>query len=138
MKKISYILLLIISLSACRNDNKVEGLMDKSTYKQVLKEIIMADMLRNQKRVKDSLNFNPLQLVYKKYKIDSLGLKKNADYYAKHPEILTDIYQEIKAEFQAQLDSVEKADSINRPIKQKPKKKFDSITIPTNILNLGK
>jgi len=138
MKKISYILLLIISLSACNNDKKVEGLIDKSTYKQVLKEIIMADMLRNQKRVKDSLNFNPLQLVYKKYKIDSLVLKKNADYYAKHPEILKNIYQEIKAEFQAQLDSVEKADSINRPIKQKPKKKYDSITIPTNILNLGK
>ena len=138
MKKISYILLLIISLSACNNDKKVEGLIDKSTYKQILKEIIVADMLHNQKRIKDSLNFNLLQLVYKKYKIDSLDLKKNADYYAKHPEILEGIYQEIKAEFQAQLDSVEKMDSINRPVKQKPKKKFDSITMPTNILNLGK
>ncbi len=135
MKKMLFILILLFSLSACNDAKKPDDVLDRNTYKQVLKEVVMVNVIRNQKKVKDSFHFNLLQLVYNKYHLDSLSMKVNSDYYARHPEILKEIYKEIKNEYQFQLDSVEKTDSINRKhINIKSKKKFDSITIPTNIL----
>jgi len=135
MKNAIYLSIFLLVFFACNNSKKPDGILDRNTYKNILKEVIMVDIIRNHHKIKDSLHFNPLQLVYQKYQVDSLIMKKNADYYAKHPETLKEIYKEIKDTYQFKLDSVEKNDSIRRKRnKTKPQKKFDSITIPTNIL----
>jgi len=137
MKRIITILLVVLSFSSCNKDQKPKEFIDRSKYKEIMEEIILANLVNNEKKVKDSLHFNTLELVYKKFGIDSLTLKINSDYYAKYPELLEEIYKEIKADFKVKYDSVTKIDSIRRLTRKKSPKKVDSISIPKEVLGIG-
>jgi len=118
--------------SACKQKHSTDEVLDRNTYKAVLKEIILANSLSRTLERKDSTAGKKLLgLVYKKYHIDSLKLKKTTDYYSGKPEILTEIYQEIKDEFSRQKDSIEK-------LIVPAKIRTDSIKIPKDILNRKK
>ena len=117
------------SLSACKEKSaSTEGILDKNTYKAVLKEIILANSIAQQLKNKDTLiDKKILGLVYKKYGIDSLTLKKTTDYYSDKPEILEEIYREINEEMKKKKDSLQK---LVAPVKLKN----DSVKLPNNLL----
>jgi len=131
-----YLLLAIgLVLFACQGKQKHEGILDQSTYKSVLKEVILANMLKEQQIVKDSIDGNPLELVYKKYQLDSISFKKNMDYYTQHPEILEAIYEEIKKDFQQKTDSLGKKNLQKNKKSVKNIPKNPKVNIPKDILN---
>jgi hypothetical protein len=46
--------------------------------------------------------------VYKKFKVDSVTYTKSMDYYYKHPDLLTEMYDDIKANLQKTKTRLEK------------------------------
>ncbi len=120
MKK-PYLLLLLSLLIQCKPE-RPEGVLDEKTYQSVLKEIILVNQLKQTNEIKDKKAPDYLALVYKKYRIDSLQLKKTTDYYSEHPEILVRIYQKLEAEFKSVSDSLE-------PLKKQEKIKTDQIKL---------
>lgn len=123
MKKLIFILLSFLLLGACQK--KAEKLIPKQTYKQILKEIILANLIQEKYQQTDSAGNNILTLVYKKYNIDSLSLKKTTDYYSKHPGELAEIYTEIHLEFKQKADSLNKLVPNNKSEKDEVKVKKD-------------
>ncbi len=100
-------LLIALSLNIACSTSKNEDVLDKNTYKKILKEAILADILSSDSDKKNLSDKNFLSLVYNKYNIDSTSFKKTTDYYSNHPEILEEIYAEIEKEFKQKLDSLE-------------------------------
>ncbi len=129
MKKIYLIYIVGLLLWACHQ--KPENIISRTTYKQVLKELILADLIQQKIPDNDSLNNNIILLVYKKYKIDSAMLKKTTDYYSYHPEELSKIYDEIYTEFKHKADSLNKIEPHLQP-------KTDEIKINNNFLHFKK
>ena len=106
MKKI--LVLVLFSVSMACQQKQAEQIIDKNTYKSVLKEMILSNQVKQQTKNQDSLNNNWTLLIYKKYKIDSLKLKNTTNYYSNHPEELEKIYEEIYNDLKATSDSLEK------------------------------
>jgi len=126
MKNILFLILLSL-LGGCKQ-TKSENILDKETYKNVLKEIIFANLIKqNIIKDKDSIDQNLMEMVYKKYHIDSLKFKKTTDYYSAHPEKLTKIYTQIYNEIKQVSDSLEN-------ITPKKEPKTDKIKIPKSVL----
>ncbi len=132
MKQITVILFtILIVFWSCNKPN--DKLIPKQTYKQILKEIILAGLIREKYPQKDSVSQNDiLLLIYKKYQIDSLQLKKTTGYYSRHPEELAKIYAGIHAELKQISDSLDKL----VPKKKKPVN--DKITTKKNFLHFKK
>lgn len=126
MKKLIFIFFSILLFSACQK--KPENLIPRQTYKQVLKELILADLVKEKYPKKDSLDNSIIRSVYKKYNVDSLSLKKTTDYYSNHPGELAKIYAEIHDEFKKKADSLEK-------LVPKEKPKTDKIKLNKNLLH---
>jgi len=101
-----FLLFISIYLISCSNSHKDNDVLEPATYKKILKEIILANALSNNNEKSDTSK-KYMILVYKKYNIDSLILKKTTDYYTNHPEILEKIYEEIENELKQELDSLE-------------------------------
>jgi len=127
MKKILFLILLSV-LTNC-SQKKSENILDKETYKNVLKEIIFVNIIQQDIQKNDSLKKNLLGLVYKKHHIDSIKFKRTTDYYSKHPGELAKIYDEIYLEIKKVSDSLEelspkkpKTDKIKIPVKDFDKK----------------
>jgi len=126
MKKLFYIIILsVLLLQACKH--KPEKLIPEPTYKQILKEIILAGLIQEKFPKKDSPKNDAIYLVYKKYGIDSLTLKKTTDYYSQHPEKLAVIYKDIYN------DLKQKADSLNKLLPQQKHEK-DKVIINKDFL----
>lgn len=134
-RKLYLFLMLAWFLFACQGKARPEGILDKNTFKSVLKEVVLANMLNEQQVVKDSFDSKPLELIYKKYQLDSLSLQKNMDYYTQHPEILEEIYKEIKKEFKQKVDSLGKKNPQKNDTLNKKKLKNPKFSIPKDILN---
>jgi hypothetical protein len=126
-RNILFVFLLLSSFLSCKNKESVHQVMDKTTYKNVLKEIILSNITNNEISPHYTIDYDLLQLVYNKYGIDSLMLKKTTDYYSRQPEVLEQIYQEIHTEIKKIKDSLEK-------LKPKPAPKSDSVKIKKSIL----
>jgi len=127
MKKLTIIFLSILVFGACQK--KSSKIIDRHTYKQVLKEIILANLIKQKITKNDSLKKNIKLLIYKKYNIDSISLKKTTDFYSQHPDQLQKIYSEIYTEFKQKSDSLEKLAPHKKP-------KNDQIKIDKKILDL--
>ncbi len=106
MKKFIMIFFAVLLFGSCHK--KTSKILDRNTYKQVLKDIILANMMEQKFNKNDSLKRNIKLLVYKKYNIDSTLLKMTTDYYSQHPDELHKIYSEIYSEFKQKSDSLEK------------------------------
>ena len=124
-------LLLVFSCQEKRPDD----VLDRDTYKQVLKDIILSDIVKNELKRTDTIPVKTLAMVYAKYNIDSTSFKKTTDYYSRHPKVFVDIYKEIKDAFQQKVDSLEKA---NPGVKNDKPVKKAKITLPESILNMKK
>ena len=127
MKKFIMIFSVILLFGSCHK--KSSKIIDRHTYKQVLKEIILANLIEQKFNKNDSLKKNIKLLVYKKYNIDSISLKRTTDYYSRYPDKLHKIYSEIYNEFKQKSDSLEKIAPHSKP-------KNDQIKIDKNQLNL--
>jgi len=127
MKKFIMIFSVILLFGSCHK--KSSKIIDRHTYKQVLKEIILTNLIKENFTKNDSFKKNIKLLVYKKYNLDSTLLKKTTDYYSQHPDKLHKIYSEIYTEFKQKSDSLEK-------IVPQPKPKNDQIKIDKKKLNL--
>jgi protein-tyrosine-phosphatase len=125
------ILIFIFSIVSCGKNHQTK-VLDQKTYKMVLKEIILSNIISKQIKQKDSQQIDLLPLIYKKYHIDSLQLKKTTEYYSNKPEILEQIYAEIEKEFNQINDSLEKI----KPSKKKFK--TDSIKIAKEKIDMKK
>jgi len=112
-------------LGAC-NNRQDPDVIDRDTYKEILKEIILANTSIQQLKKKDSSANKLIGLIYKKYHVDSIQLKKTTDYYSGKPEILVEIYQEIKDEFSHKKDSLQKLVTHDKVI-------TDSIRLPEDV-----
>jgi len=112
----NFLLLLFFIFISCSGSPKEKNVLEPETYKNILKEIILANALSNNNE-KNTSSKKYMNLVYKKYNIDSISLKKTTDYYTNHPEILEKIYEEIEIELKQKLDSLE----INTTKKNKKK-----------------
>ena len=124
MKNILFLILLSL-LGGCKQTES-KNILDKQTYKNVLKEIIFVNIIQQEIQQNDSLKKNLISLVYQKHHIDSIQFRRTTDYYSKHPEQLAKIYDEIYLEIKKVSDSLEELS---------PKKpKTDKIKIPKNIL----
>ena len=126
MKKILY-LFLILTLFSCK-EKKNKEILDQKTYKAVLKEILLTNIVKQDHKKIDSLNYNLIGLVYKKYNVDSLKLENTTEYYSRHPKELTKIYQEIYQEIKKSSDSIEQLTPHQTP-------KTDAIKIDKTRLN---
>ena len=122
--------LFFLFLSSC-NDKRPDGVLDQETYKNVMKDIIMADVVKHELRKNDSIPLQTLAMVYKKYDVDSVSLQKTTDYYAEHPKVLVKLLQEIKDEFQKKVDSL-KQKKPNKSNKKLPIS--DKIKLPKSLL----
>jgi len=124
------VIFILSGIFSCQNNKVSSEILDQKTYKEVLKEIILSNIARQQINANDSISPDLLSLIYKKYHIDSLQLKKTTDYYSNKPEILEKIYAEIEIEFKKQSDRIEKF----KPKQQKTQ--TDSIKILKEKINL--
>ncbi len=130
MKK-TWILLIVIFLYNCQAEKKKSTVLDRNTYKKVLKELILTNVVKQQLEKEDTTAKYLLYLVYKKYHIDSLKLKESTDYYSNHPEILAEIYKEIYEDLKQKSDSLQKLSPPKKP-------KTDKINISKKALKQSK
>ncbi len=133
MKKY-WLLFILFALFACQNKQEPKDILDRTTYKNIMKDLILAQKTKEVIKTKDTAFPDPIALVYKTYGIDSMELKKSTDYYAKNPKFFEEIYTEILEELQHKKDSLSKIiDSLHNPgkIRRKriPKKPKDSFLI---------
>jgi len=122
MKLVYLFIFGLLILTACQSEKK-QNILDKQTYKEVLKEIILSNTVQQDFKNIDSLPKNLIALIYKKYNIDSLKLQRTTNYYTSHPEELMTIYDEIYKELKQVSDSLEKLHPDKKP-------KTDKISIP--------
>ncbi len=122
MTKYFFIFLLGITLLACQKKTSKPPI-DRDTYKNILKEVILTNIVKQELKKKDSLETGWLSLVYKKYQIDSIKLEKTTEYYSQHPEDLQKIYEEIYQDIKKTSDSLDKLDpqNISKPQNDKIK-----------------
>jgi hypothetical protein len=126
MKKI-LILFLLFSFFACKEKKEAIQKPDinLAQYKSIMRDMILAQKVKEVIVSQDSLQVDPIAVVYKQYNIDSISLKKATDYYSRDPKIFVEIYSSIKNEFIKKLDSLEQ----NKDTVSKKIIKSDSITL---------
>ena len=126
MKKFFFLYIFLLFFS-CKE--KKESLpkpdMDLSTYKSIMKDLIIAQKINEVIVEKDSTAQDPIALVYKQYHTDSLQLKKATDYYSQDPQNFVEIFISIKKDLKRKLDSLEQSPKS----KKKNKIHTDSIKI---------
>ena len=129
MNKILLILLLItVSCDKKFVAPEPDSLINQATMEEILYDIklLKASKSKSYRVLKDN-NVQADLYIYKKYKIDSITLRQNIEYYAtKSFKKSKEIEENIKAQFIAKKAALEKkaADSI------KVKKEKDSIRLP--------
>jgi len=129
MQKIILIIFILL-VSACRQDTNNDVLPPKA-YQEVLKEILLIDLVTQDLKLHDSLKQNLMLNLYKKYQVDSLKLKKTTAYYIKHPDILVQIYDNIYRDFKHISDSLEQKQPGKKPAS---KSQTDVIKLPAKDL----
>ncbi len=119
-------------LMACQRQPKPA--IAPKTYKNILKELILINLLHDDLSLKDSISFNLQNQVYKKYHVDSLQLKQNTAYYAEHPKDLIKIYEQIYNELKKKADSLNKlVSSSKKQKKTAPVKVLEKLVAPAQV-----
>ena len=96
------ILLLSILLLACTapKTKTPSGILSETEFANMLKEIHLEEASFELNKSKGMINAknslaNSYQSIYKKYDVDDSTFSKSLEYYAKHPEILEEIYSTV-------------------------------------------
>ncbi len=121
-------------LLSCHNSKKEESHsaeISKKEYKAIMRDLILAQKVQEVLASKDSLEIDPVALVYRQYGVDSIKLKKATDYYSRDPQFFADVFSEIKNELKMKLDSLEK----NMDSTIKKKRSTDSIKVKKGVID---
>lgn len=137
MKKAVALFLLFCSLYACTSNTIYErpkDLIPRDTMVALMTDLYLASASRNLKNIKLQKGVNYIPLVYAKYNIDSLRLKRSNFYYTSTIDEYQKLLEEVKLNLEEQRskysrqkkvrDSI-RADSIRKRLskaKAKPKK----------------
>lgn len=137
MRKVFGLFLVLTSLYSCTSNTIYErpkDLIPKDTMVALMKDLYLASSSRNLKNIKLQKGINYIPLVYAKYRIDSLRLKRSNFYYTTKVDEYQKLLEEVKLGLENQRkkfsrqkkvrDSV-RADSIRKTlskVKVDPKK----------------
>ena len=112
MKKIIYILVLLLAVAACKKNivPKPDKFLDEKQMENLLYDLAVLESMKvSQAQKLDSLQFNSQQFIYKKYQIDSISLAQNMVYYASFPKEYDTIVKKVEKRIQLQRDILSKA-----------------------------
>lgn len=115
MKKITYIIILLLIFTACRQNivPKPKNFLDEQQMENLLYDMAILETMKNSHAyLLDSLQFNPQEFIYQKYHTDSISLSQNMIYYASYPKEYDDIVQKVEKRLNAQRDSMSKASAL--------------------------
>ncbi len=140
MKKINYIILILIVVFSCKNEviEKPKNLIKKDKMIAVLYDIELLNAAKNtDRKVLEKYNIMPLEYLYKKHEIDSLQFAMSSNYYASKPEVYVKIYSAVQTKLETvkkELDEAasaekKKQDSIRKDKKSKGVLKKDKPTL---------
>ncbi len=137
MKRVFWLFLILTSLYSCTSNTIYErpkDLIPKDTMIALMADLYLASSSRNLKNIKLQKGINYIPLVYAKYNIDSLRLKRSNFYYTTKVDEYQKLLEEVKLNLENQRkkfsrqkkvrDSV-RVDSIRKnssKVKIKPKK----------------
>ena len=111
MKKIIYILALLLSVAACKKNivPKPDKFLDEKQMESLLYDLaILESMKVSQSQLLDSLQFKERDFIYKKYEVDSVALAHNMVYYASFPKRYDDIVKRVESRLKKERDSISK------------------------------
>nr|WP_314560972.1 DUF4296 domain-containing protein [uncultured Capnocytophaga sp.] len=115
MKKITYIIILLLIFTACRQNivPKPKNFLDEQQMENLLYDMAILETMKNSHaHLLDSLQFNAQEFIYQKYHTDSISLSQNMIYYASYPKEYDDIVQKVEKRLNAQRDSMSKASAL--------------------------
>jgi hypothetical protein len=111
MRKFLSLGLLCFSLICCKSKSVPETLIQPDKMKKILYDIHIVDGYISTIGTPDSarkVSAAYYKGIYKKFKVDSVTYTKSMDYYYKHPDLLTEMYDDIKADLQKTKVALEK------------------------------
>jgi hypothetical protein len=112
--------LLCFFLICCKSKEVPNTLIQPDKMAKILFDIHIADSFVSTITKPDSakkVSAAYYKGIYKKYQVDSVSYTRSMDYYYKHPEVLTDVYDTVKRNLQQMKTRLEKV-----PVKRKKKK----------------
>jgi hypothetical protein len=120
MRKFLSLILISLSFICCKSKEVPKAIIQPKQMEKVLYDIHIADSYITSIGNVDSAKKVSAAFykgIYKKFKTDSVQYNKSMDYYYKHPDLLTEIYDQIKKDL------------------EKTKKKQDTVSVklPTKI-----
>jgi hypothetical protein len=133
MRKACYIFVIIAVISCTSNTifKKPEDLIEKELMVDLLTDLTIATMAKNEKNIYGKRNVDYTQLVFEKYGIDTTRFKKSNFYYTSRIDDYQAIYLEVEKRIEGQSnrfkDLKKEKDSLKRDRIRKIKLKRDSI-----------
>jgi hypothetical protein len=103
--------LLCFSLICCKSKEVPPRLIQPDKMGKILYDIHVADSYVSTISKPDSakkVSAAYYKGIYKKYQVDSVTYTRSMDYYYKHPDMLTDVYDTIKQNLQRTKTKLEK------------------------------
>ena len=96
---LSILSVLLLACTTCKTEIP-SGILFEREFVNMLKEVHLAEAAFELNKSKGTVNAkntlaNSYQSTYKKYDIDTSSFNKSLEYYAKHPEILEEIYSTV-------------------------------------------
>ncbi len=120
---------LLLFVYACNGSNPPKGIINEVTMAGLLTEIHIADgSMFNTVQIPDSLykyGTGRYLVVFKNFHTDSATFRKSLKYYANRPEVLQQIYLQVKANINQKTDSLNKLNQAQ--IARDTKRRTDSL-----------
>ncbi len=113
MRKFLSLIFTCLFLICCKSKEIPKDIIPPKQMEKVLYDIHIADAYITTIGDTDSakkVSSAYYKGIYKKFKTDSVAYNKSLDYYFRHPDLLTDIYERIKTDLQK---NKEKQDTIS-------------------------
>jgi len=104
MRNFLPLIVLLLCLTSCQSDRIPDTVIQPPQMERVLYDIHMVDGYINTMSKPDSarrISAAFYKGVYKKHGIDSATYSRSMDYYYKHPQVLSDMYEHIKKKLEA-------------------------------------
>jgi hypothetical protein len=109
-KYISLFFLVLLYLTACKNDDVPEGVLKKPQMISLLTDLHLTDgQVYTVPQVPDSMykyTSEKYKALFKRHHTTDAVFKKSLKYYTAQPEVIMDMYDKIEATLKAKLDSV--------------------------------
>ncbi|NRS87136.1 hypothetical protein HNQ02_000036 [Flavobacterium sp. 7E] len=143
MKKSIVLIAVLFLFFSCKKEvvEKPKGLIEKEKMMNIMYDLSLLDGIKYQNNtVRDSIELNPSEYIFKKYKIDSLQFAKSNIYYASNYVEYKDMFDKIIKRLDDKktvLDSILKKENKAKSkkdslllLKEKPALKNDSLLKP--------